>query len=42
MSLYVFYGSVHCINGQNKTIFPDGFDPKKHDMMEVDLDDGNE
>ena len=34
--------AAYCINCQNKTIFPDGFDPKEHDMLEVDINDEND
>lgn len=28
-------GAKYSINGENKTIFPDGFDPKVHEMIEI-------
>lgn len=34
----VFTGASYCTDPKYKTIFPEGFDPKEHGMIEVDMD----
>ena len=38
LSDVVFKGALYCNDPEFKTIFPEGFDPKEHGMIEVDMD----
>ena len=37
LSDVVFKGALYCNDPEFKTIFPEGFDPKEHGMIEVDI-----